>query len=289
MSRADLSLNPARWSLQRRLVVGIVVLLAVVSVVDRRGERAGAAPEPAQPARPAGRRVRSDSRRRRHGSGRAPDGRRAPSGRAGSGACCSLSAGGQSAGIRRRRGRHGGRALTTAEQQALLALPTSGREAQTVDLGGSLGSYRVATRDARRRDPRGRRAVVRRGQRHDEQPAADLRAGDPGGSHRRGDRRHDRGARSPCARSAGSPRRRPASRNSSWPRARSRSPTGFRRPTPTRTPRSARWARPSTACSGTSRARWSPVRPARTRCASSSRMPATSCARRSRRSADTPS
>jgi two-component system OmpR family sensor kinase len=35
--------------------------------------------------------------------------------------------------------------LTGAQEQSLLALPATGRQAQTVDLGGSLGSYRVAT------------------------------------------------------------------------------------------------------------------------------------------------
>jgi len=50
---------------------------------------------------------------------------------------------------------------------------------------------------------------------------------------------------------------------------------------PTRAPRSARWVRPSTGCSATSRARSWPGSSRRRRCAASSRTRATSCARRS--------
>jgi two-component system OmpR family sensor kinase len=138
------SLNPARWSLQRRLVVGIVALLALVSVaiggasalvlrqnllnrLDKQvvasvgfsaddGTGAGAPPDAPDTIGP-----------RRFGS------------------LLLVSSGGQTAGYVVGEDGMAVR-LTTAEQQALLALPTSGREAQTIDLGGSHGSYRVAAR-----------------------------------------------------------------------------------------------------------------------------------------------
>jgi len=135
---------PARWSLQRRLVLGIVALLAVVSVaigaasalvlrqnlLDRLDQQVVAS---------VGFSADGDN------GGGLPDGTGFGPRRFGS--LFLLSAGGESAGYAVR---EDGRAvrLTVAEQQALLALPTSGHQAQTVDLGGSLGSYRVAIRAA---------------------------------------------------------------------------------------------------------------------------------------------
>jgi len=137
-------LNPARWSLQRRLVLGIVVLLAVVSVaiggasalvlrqnllnrLDQQvvasvgfsaddGTGAGAPPDAPTSIGP-----------RRFGS------------------LLVVSTQGQSAGYAVLENGAAVR-LTPSEVDELLALPTNGREAQTIDLGGSLGSYRVATR-----------------------------------------------------------------------------------------------------------------------------------------------
>lgn len=63
---------------------------------------------------------------------------------------------------------------------------------------------------------------------------------------------------------------------------------GFRRRRRIRVPRSARSVPPSTGCWVTSVRPWTPVRRARHGCASSSRTPATSCVRRSPRSAVTP-
>ena len=137
-------LNPARWSLQRRLVLGIVVLLAVVSVViggasalvlrqnllNRLDQQVVASV--------------GFSADGGIGSGAPPDGTGGFGPRR-FGSLFLLSAGGQTAGYAVA---EDGTAvqLTTAELHALLALPTIGREAQTIDLGGSLGSYRVASR-----------------------------------------------------------------------------------------------------------------------------------------------
>ena len=136
-------ITPARWSLQRRLVLGIVVLLAVVSVViggasalvlrqnllTRLDQQVVASV-----GLPVG----------DNGGGAPPDGTGGFGPRR-FGSLFLFSAGGATYGFAV--GEDGKAVqLTAAEQQALLALPTTGREARTIDLGGSLGSYRVATR-----------------------------------------------------------------------------------------------------------------------------------------------
>ena len=136
--------KPARWSLQRRLVLGIVVLLAVVSVIvggasalvlrqnllNRLDQQVVAS---------VGFSVDDGT-----GAGGPPDGPSAFGPRR-FGSLFLFASGGQTIGYAV--GEDGTAVrLTTAEQHALLALPTVGREAQTIDLGGSLGSYRVAAR-----------------------------------------------------------------------------------------------------------------------------------------------
>jgi two-component system OmpR family sensor kinase len=144
----------AAWSLQRRLVVGILALLAVVSVViggasalflrqnllsrvdqqvtasigfSANDDFGGGQPSPGQ----------GNVGPRRFGS------------------LLLLSQDGASAGIAV--GENGvAVTLTAAERAALLAVPDTGRDVQTVDLGGALGSYRVAA--ATRSD--GKRVVI---------------------------------------------------------------------------------------------------------------------------------
>ena len=137
---------PARWSLQRRLVLGIVVLLAVVSVVIG-GASALVLRQnllnrlDQQVVQSVGFSANDNA-----GSIAPPDGGGGIGPRR-FGSLFLLSAGGQTAGFAI--GEDGTAVqLTSAQQDALLALPTIGREAQTIDLGGSLGSYRVATRVA---------------------------------------------------------------------------------------------------------------------------------------------
>jgi two-component system OmpR family sensor kinase len=137
-------IHPARWSLQRRLVLGIVVLLAVVSVVV-----AGASAL-------ALRKNLLDRLDRQvvislgfsandNGGGTTPpDGSGGGVGPRRFGSLLLFSAGGETAGIAF--GEDGkAQVLTAAEQKTLLAVNGADGEVQTVDLGGSLGSYRVAT------------------------------------------------------------------------------------------------------------------------------------------------
>ena len=135
-------LRPARWSLQRRLVLGIVVLLAVVSVVV-----AGASALvlrqnlldrlDRQVLQSVGISANGDN-----GGGAPPEGGTGGIRRFGS--LLVRSAGGISAGIAVA---EDGKfvSLSPAQLSTLLALPVDPRNAQTVDLGGTLGSFRVAT------------------------------------------------------------------------------------------------------------------------------------------------
>jgi two-component system OmpR family sensor kinase len=139
-------IHPARWSLQRRLVLGIVALLAVVSVVI--GGASALVLRQNLLNRLDQQVVQSIgfSTNGNAGSVLPPDGG-GGIGLRRFGSLLLLSAGGQTAGFAV--GEDGTAIqLTSAQQDALLALPTTGREAQTIDLGGSLGSYRVATRVA---------------------------------------------------------------------------------------------------------------------------------------------
>lgn len=133
---------PARWSLQRRLVLGIVALLAVVSVVIG-GASALVLRQnlltrlDKQVVASVGFSADGDS------GGAPPDGGGIGPRRFGS--LFLLSVGGQTEAFAV--GQDGTPVqLTLAEQKQLLALPSTGPEARTVDLGGSLGSYRVAAR-----------------------------------------------------------------------------------------------------------------------------------------------
>lgn len=136
-------LNPARWSLQRRLVVGIVVLLAVVSVVI--GGASALALRQNLLNRLDQQVVQSVGLSTDHDPGAPPGDGDGGLGPRRFGSLFLISAGGESAGYAV--GENGTVSqLSTADQQALLALPATGHDAQTIDLGGSLGSYRVATR-----------------------------------------------------------------------------------------------------------------------------------------------
>ena len=139
-------IRPARWSLQRRLVLGIVVLLAVVSVIvagasalvlrqnlltrlDQQvitsvGFSTGGNDDAgAPPAASTG------------------DGNRPP--RFGGLFFTSLAG---TAVVAEAVGEDGvAVALTPAQQKALLALPSQDRAPVSIDLGGKLGAYRVAT------------------------------------------------------------------------------------------------------------------------------------------------
>ncbi|MEO7720321.1 MAG: ATP-binding protein [Pseudolysinimonas sp.] len=135
-------IRPARWSLQRRLVLGILVLLAVVSVVV--GGASALVLRQNLLTRLDQQLVQSvgftaDA----ENGGSLPRDGTGGIGPRHFGSLLLLSAGGQTAGIAVE---EDGTAvqLTIAQQRALLALPTSHREAQTIDLGGALGSYRVA-------------------------------------------------------------------------------------------------------------------------------------------------
>lgn len=138
-------LRLARWSLQRRLVLGIVVLLAVVSVVVG-GASALVLRQNLL--------TRLDDQLKASitfAAGNNDQGRNVPDADAGDrnrpprfGSLLLYSAGGVSAGIAV--GEDGTTAaLSAAQQRTLLALNGQDREPQTVELGGTLGSYRVAT------------------------------------------------------------------------------------------------------------------------------------------------
>jgi two-component system OmpR family sensor kinase len=135
-------IRPARWSLQRRLVLGILVLLAVVSVVVGGASalvlRQNLMTRLDQQVVQSIRFSPNDG----NGGGIAPEGGIGPR-RFGS--LLLLSEGGVTGGYAV--GEKDGQAvaLTTAQQAALLALPDIGGHAQTIDLGGELGSYLVAT------------------------------------------------------------------------------------------------------------------------------------------------
>ena len=139
-------IRPARWSLQRRLVLGIVVLLAVVSVVvggasalvlrqnllnrlDQQvvtsvGFSGGASQAVGTPP-----------------TGSTGDGSRPPR----FGGLFFTWADGQAL-VAEAVGEDGvSVALTPTQQKTLLAVPDTDRTPVSVDLGGSLGAYRVAT------------------------------------------------------------------------------------------------------------------------------------------------
>ena len=135
--------RPARWSLQRRLVVGIVVLLAVVSVIvggasalvlrqnllTRLDQQVGLS--------------LGFSSNDNGGSTSPPVGADGGGPRRFGGLFMEYS-GGVAAGIVV--GEDGtATALTSAQETALLNLGGPDRQAKTIDLGGTLGEYRVAS------------------------------------------------------------------------------------------------------------------------------------------------
>jgi two-component system OmpR family sensor kinase len=135
-------IRPARWSLQRRLVVGIVVLLAVVSVVV--GGTSTLVLRQNLLSRLDQQVVASVGFSADDGGTSPPDGTGGGFGPRRFGSLLLVSAGGETAGVAI--GEDGTAVeLSSAQARELLALPATGRQAQTVDLGGSLGSYRVAT------------------------------------------------------------------------------------------------------------------------------------------------
>ncbi len=148
-------IRPARWSLQRRLVLGIVVLLAVVSVVVAGASALALRTNLSdrldkQVVDSVGFSANDDN-----GGGGFPEGAGGGPGPRRFGSLLLLSANGVTAAVAI--GQEGvATQLTPAQQHTLLELTGPDRVAQTVDLGGNLGSYRVAT--ATRSD--GTRVVV---------------------------------------------------------------------------------------------------------------------------------
>ncbi len=135
-------IRPARWSLQRRLVLGILVLLAVVSVVV--GGASALVLRQNLLTRLDKQVVQSVGFSENDNGSAVPplvggDG----GGPRRFGGLFMEYAGGVATGVVVR---EDGKfvALTAAQETALLALPGPDRQAQTIDLGGSLGAYRVA-------------------------------------------------------------------------------------------------------------------------------------------------
>lgn len=136
--------RPARWSLQRRLVLGIVVLLAVVSVVVG-GASALALRQnlltrvDQQVVASVGFSVNDEN-----GGSVPPVGEGGGGGPRRFGGLIMEYSDGVATGFAVA---EDGRAtsLTAAQEATLLSLTGPDRQAETVDLGGSLGAYRVAT------------------------------------------------------------------------------------------------------------------------------------------------
>ncbi len=145
-------IRPARWSLQRRLVLGIVVLLAVVSVVV--GGASALVLRQNLLTRLDQQVVASVGFSENDGSAVPP----AVGGGGGPrrfGGLLMEYSGGVAAGVVV--GEDGKTiSLTAAQETALLALPGPDRQAETIDLGGSLGAYRVAATTR----PDGTRVIV---------------------------------------------------------------------------------------------------------------------------------
>ena len=138
------AIRPARWSLQRRLVVGIVVLLAVVSVVI--GGASALALRQNLLSRLDKQVVQSVGFSTDGGFGvpTPADGNGDGGGPRRFGGLIMEYRGGAAVGIVV--GEDGKTsALTASQELALLNLPGPDRQPQTVDLGGSQGAFRVAT------------------------------------------------------------------------------------------------------------------------------------------------
>jgi two-component system OmpR family sensor kinase len=145
-------IRPARWSLQRRLILGIVVLLAVVSVVV--GGASALVLRQNLLTRLDNQVVASVGFSNDDGSAVPPVGGGGGGPRRFGGLFMEYS-GGVAAGIVV--GEDGTTtALTSAQETALLNLAGPDRQAQTIDLGGSLGAYRVASATR----PDGMRVIV---------------------------------------------------------------------------------------------------------------------------------
>lgn len=148
-------IRPARWSLQRRLVVGIVMLLALVSVVvggasalilranllDRLDQQVVAS-------------VGFSDNNDNGGSAVPPVGGGGGGPRRFGGLLMEYVDGVATGVVVGEDGKFA--SLTAAQERSLLALAGPDRQAQTIDLGGSLGEYRVATATR----PDGTRVIV---------------------------------------------------------------------------------------------------------------------------------
>jgi two-component system OmpR family sensor kinase len=145
---------PARWSLQRRLVLGIVVLLAVVSVAI--GGASALVLRQSLLTRLDKQVVALLGFSAGGGIGAAvpPDGQGGGGPRRFGGLVMEYSAGVAAGIVVGEDGR--ATALTGAQEAALLNLPGPERQPQTIDLGGSQGAYRVATATR----PDGTRVIV---------------------------------------------------------------------------------------------------------------------------------
>ena len=134
-------IRPARWSLQRRLVLGIVVLLAVVSVVV--GGASALVLRQNLLTRLDNQVVQSVGfSENDNGSGVPPVVGEGGGPRRFGGLLMEYAGGVATGVVVGDDGKFV--SLTATQETALLALPGPDRQAQTIDLGGSLGAYRVA-------------------------------------------------------------------------------------------------------------------------------------------------